>query len=154
MRVLKATDDQFILEDRPLFLGLVFVFFILSCAGWMLASLFAGEFLMALLAAAVTAGLGAIAALSIQRVWLILDRKAGTVELRRRGARGFRSETFALADLNPDGILVQSTDETQRLALRLASREEPVPMTAYYRGGDSIRRCAEAARRWLAGITA
>lgn len=154
MRVLKATDDQFILEDRPLFLGLVLVFFILSCAGWMLASLFAGEFGMALLAAAATAGLGAIAALCVQRVWLILDRKAGTIELRRRGARGFRSESFALADLDPDGILVQANEEPQRLALRLASRQEPVPMTTYYRGGGSISRCAEAARKWLAGVTA
>ncbi|MCU9847870.1 hypothetical protein OEZ60_07605 [Defluviimonas sp. WL0024] len=149
MRILFETDDRLIIEDKPLFLGLVLVLFTLSCVGWTVNEVLAGAYLRAALAFAVSLGLTAIAALAVERVWLVLDRAAGRIEFRRRNAQGFSTESFPLADLAPDGVLVQSHDDTHRLALRLASRDKPVPMTWYYQSGNHIRRCAETTSRWL-----
>ncbi|MCV2871354.1 hypothetical protein OEZ71_03500 [Defluviimonas sp. WL0050] len=152
MRILNQNNDQLIVEEKPWFWALCFVFMTLSCAAWAIDALSKGNLLMTGAAAASTLGCLALTAFAVERVWLILDRRAGTVELRRRNWRGFRSETFPLSDLDPDGVLLQSNDDMWRIALQFSSREKPVPLTGYYQTGTSTRRCAETARKWLGQV--
>lgn len=153
MRILTQSDDRLILEERPWFWSLCFVFMTLSCAAWGIDALSKGNLLMTGAAAASTLGCLALTAFAVERVWLILDRRAGTVELRRRNWRGFRSETFPLSDLDRDGILLQRSDDMWRIALRFRSRENPLPLTGYYQTGTNTRSCAEIARNWLGRAT-
>ncbi len=149
MRVLEKSDDRLVIEEQPWFWGLFFVVFILAFVAGAIRSALDGDFWLTAMAVLVVIGVGALAAHSIERVWLVFDRRAGTVELRRRSLRGFRREVFPLSELAADGVFVQRSEDTQRIALHLASRDTPVPVTNYYQSGGRVRHCAEIAARWL-----
>ena len=149
MRIVKNTEEQFILEERPVFWGLVMIFFIMSTCAWALNAIKDRDYAMAGLALLATIGIGYFAYLMVERVWLVLDRRTATVELRRRNHRKAHSQAFPLSELDPEGILVERSDDMHRLALKFASQDRPVPMTRHYQTGNHIHRCAEAARAWL-----
>lgn len=150
MRIVKNTEEQFILEERPVFWALIKIFFLMSTCARALNAVKDRDYAMAGFAVLATIGLGYIAFLIVERVWLVLDRQTGTVELRRRSLRRFCSDVFPLSELDRDGILIQADEGTLRIALRLASRPAPLPMTRYHQTGGNVRPCAEAARKWLA----
>ena len=150
MRILEQSDNRLILEEKPWFWGLFFVLFILAFAAGGIKSAVEGDYGLTAMAIVVVAGVGALAAFSIERVWLILDRVSGTVELRRRSLRCFHRDVFPLSELAQDGIMIQADEGTLRIALSLASCSDPMPMTRYYQSGGNVRSCAEAARKWLA----
>ncbi|MGB3315760.1 MAG: hypothetical protein WBB85_15230 [Albidovulum sp.] len=81
---------------------------------------------------------------------LILDRAAGTVELRRRNLRRVHRDVFSVNELAQDGIMVQADEGAYLIALKLISRSDPLPMRSYYQSGRTVRAGAEAARKWLA----
>lgn len=149
MRVLKRTDDQIIIEEKPWALGLLLALFVVGlCSGAFEAARTEG-LPIALIILTCALGVGALFSLVSERVWLILDRAENRIELRRRNLLRYRVETWTLSDLGPDGIIVQSNEETYRLALGLASVKAPVPVTSYYQSSGTVRTCAEALRDWL-----
>lgn len=150
MRILEQSENRLILEEKPWFWGLFLVLFILAFAAGGIKSVLDGDYTLTAIAMLVVAAVGALAAFSIERVWLILDRASGTAELRRRSLRRFRLDVFPLSELAPDRIMIQSDEGMLRIALQLASRPEPLQMTSYYQSSGNIRPCAEAARKWLA----
>ncbi len=151
MRVLKRTEETLIIEEKPWSLGLLLGLFVIGLVYGAFQAAREEGMLTALFVLTLALSVCAIFSFASERVWLVLDRNTGTVELRRRNLLRYRREVFDLADLTPDGILVQSNDDTLRLALRLKSSEAPVPMTSYYQSGGNVRACAEAARDWLSG---
>ncbi len=150
MRIIKDTDDQFVLEEKPVFLGLVFIFFLMSGAAWAVDAYKAGNHAMLALALLLIVGMGVFAARVVERIWLIFDRAKGTIEIRRRNHRDLLSETYPLADLAAEGIMVERSGDMNRLALKLSSHKRPIPMTQHYQTGNHIVRCADAAKAWLA----
>ncbi|MDH3264816.1 MAG: hypothetical protein OEM24_12575, partial [Paracoccaceae bacterium] len=99
----------------------------------------------------VAAGFAWLSARVVERVWLVLDARAGTVELRRRSLHRFRRQGWRLSQL--EAVALQSDfgegNRTYRLAPRLQGEPAPVPMTSYYQSGRGAKACAEAARAWL-----
>ena len=153
MRIRQNTPDRLIIEDRPWLLGAVLIVFILAFVAAAFAAASEGKAVAALAFLAIALGAGLVFAFFVERVWLILDRPAGTIELRRRNLRRFRSDSHALRDL--EYALVQtshdSDGDTHRLALKLRGRMQPIAMTTYYSGGrDRPASMADAIDSWIA----
>lgn len=150
MRLIENSDERFILEERPMFLGLAFIFFMLSCAGWAINALVSGDYLMAALAVVSFVAIGVFAMAVVERTWFIFDRTKDTIEFRRRSSLSFESEVLPLRELEPDGIIVQGSEDSNRLAVKLVSREQPIPLTQQYTSGNDAYRFRDAAKAWLA----
>lgn len=152
MKVLRLSPDMLVIEEKPWFLGLMLAVFVLGFAAAALAAAFEGQWLAALGLGAVAAAFAWVSARVVERVWLVLDRRAGTVELRRRSHGRFRRQGWPLARL--EAVVEQSDfgegSRTYRLALWLRDQPAPVPMTRYYQSGRGTKACAAAAREWLA----
>jgi hypothetical protein len=149
MRVLKRTDEQIIIEEKPWMLGLLLALFVVGLCSAAFEAARTEGLPVALIILTLALGTGAIFAAVSERVWLILDRAANRIELRRRNLLRYNVEVFALSDLSADGILLQSNEDTFRIALRLSAARPPVPVTSYYQSSETVRTCAEAAREWL-----
>ncbi len=149
MRIVKDTEEQFILEERPVFWGFVLIFFAMATSAWAFNAIRDRDYAMAGFSVLATIGICYFAYMIVERVWLVLDRRSNLVELRRRNHRRSRSQAFPLSELKPDGVLVERSDDMHRIALKFVSQDSPVPMTRHYQTGNHIHRCAEAARVWL-----
>lgn len=151
MKVLRESADELVIEEKPWFLGLMLAVFVLGFAAAALAAAFDGHWLAALGLGALAASFAWVSARVVERVWLVLDRRAGTVELRRRNFGRFRRQGWPLARL--EAVALQSDfgegSRTYRLALRLQGEPAPLPMTRYYQSGRGTEACAKAASDWL-----
>lgn len=152
MRIRENTPDRLIVEDQPWFLGGVLIVFVLGFVLAALTALTRGDVTATLAFVGVAAGVGLIFGFFVERVWLILDRRASKVELRRRSLRRFRTEGFALPEL--EYALVQtnydSDGNTYRLVLKRRDQQAPVPVTSYYSGNQSdTQRMVDAIDTWL-----
>lgn len=58
MRIVKDTEEEFILEERPVFWGLAMIFFIMSTCAWAINSVKDRDYAMAALAVLVTICIG------------------------------------------------------------------------------------------------
>jgi len=152
MRIRENTPDRLIVEDQPWFLGAILIAFMLGFALGAITSLSKGDGGAALLFLGLAAGIGLVFTFLVERVWLVLDRGTGSVELRRRSLRRFRTDGFDLSEL--EYALVQtdydSEGNTYRLVLKRRDQQAPVPVTAYFSGNQSgTQRMARAIDDWL-----
>ncbi len=111
-----------------------------------------GSWLFAGALGACAIGCWLIMLIFVERVWLVLDRAAGTVELRRHGMARTKRAQYPLAALKAvelQSSLESDSGRTYRLALRLDGQRKPVPMTRYYQSGKSAQICVDAAQDWL-----
>jgi hypothetical protein len=153
MKVLRTTETQLVLEERPWLLGLLFVVIILSLALAAILLWRDGEPGWAVAMAAAAVGAWFLMRLAVERVWLVLDRAAGTVEFRRRGLARSRRDSFPLRALERVELqrsLGDDGDETYRLAIWINGEPRPLPMTGYYQSGKGSEICVAAALAWLA----
>lgn len=156
MKVREDSHARLVVEDRPWLMALVLVAAILGlCAG----ALFTWRTgpLVALSCLAGAALFGAMAAFMVRRVIVIFDRATGRAVWREARLRGQREEGFDLSQIA--GTVVQTQRSTgrkgrpivtARVALRIAGRAEPFPLTVVYSSGPGAGQAAEAIDRWLA----
>jgi hypothetical protein len=152
MKVLKTTETQLVLEERPWILGLLFIVIILSLAVAAILLWREGERGWAAAMAASALGSWFLMRFAVERVWLVLDRTAGTVEFRRQGLARSRRDSYPLDAIERVGLQSSTSDDgghTYRLAVWLMGTPEPVPMTRYYQSGSGSETCVAAARAWL-----
>jgi hypothetical protein len=151
MKVLRQSADLLVIEEKPWFLGVTLAVFVLGFAAAALAAAFEGQWLAALGLGVVAAAFAWVSGRVVERVWLVFDRSAGTVELRHRNHGRFRRRGWPLARL--EAVALQSDfgegSHTYRLALRLRGEPAPVPMTRYYQSGRGTKACLAAAQSWL-----
>jgi hypothetical protein len=156
MKVTTNTPDLLIVDDRPLFIGIMLILFILLFVGVGLGLVFAGEPL-GLVFALMGGGLGAGAFIVfVRRVQVVFHRPEGYVEIRRKNAFRARKVRHALAEIDRAEVESSRTSEgatTYRTVLVIEAGQSVGrhPLTFAYSSGSGHRRVAEAINAWLSG---
>lgn len=147
MRVVKVSPDLLILEDRPLFWGLLLAAMVLIGVGVFLAGLFALQ-LIPTVWGLIFAALALVLFLAaIRRTRVFLDRTTDLVEIRSQGPRRTRSQTFRLSEL--EGAELQGSGKTFRVALRFEGRDTAVPTRRSFQSGGASQLAVDTINTWL-----
>jgi hypothetical protein len=153
MRVRSNPPERLVIADRPRRLVAIRAPSAFGLSAGAFAALAEGRVWVARPCAALAAGTVALFGYAVERVWLVLDRAAGTVDLRRRNPQGFAVARFPLADFERIDLQRDASGDggpTSRLTLRRAGHAAPILMTRHLSGGGAAPACVAAARAWLA----
>jgi len=154
LKITADTPELLILDDKPLFLGVMLIVFILVFVGAAAMIVMSGE-PWGILFGLFGGGMGLAAfAVFVRRVQVVFHRPEGYVEFRRRNIFGgsrvrHRLEEIARAELeesrSDDGgplwRVVLVIEEGQSVGRH--------PVTLAYTNGRGHQRAAEAINRWL-----
>ncbi|RME18603.1 MAG: hypothetical protein D6801_01080 [Alphaproteobacteria bacterium] len=159
MKITADTPDLLMVEDRPIFIGVLLAFSILATTAIGLARLSAGDLLgLAFLGIGSGIGLAAFYAF-VRRVQVVFNRPEGYVEIRRRTLFGGSRVRHRLGEISR--AVLQETRSQKggrmwRVALVIDAGQSAGthPITLAYSNGDGHRRAAEAINRWLEGARA
>ncbi len=154
MRVTTNTPDLLVVENRPIFLALGLMLFILVFVAIGLGLMLAGEW-WGLLFALVGGGIGFVAFWGfVRRVQVVFHRPDAYVEMRRRNIfRGSRVR-HALAEIDRAEIEESHSSDsgpTYRVVLVIERGQSTGrhPVTLAYSSGSGHHRAAEAINAWL-----
>lgn len=154
MRISHQSPELLIIDVRPWLISILLSLFVLIFTGAGVAALFSGEMIGL---AFVIGGLGVGGVLLfgfVQRVQVILDRRKGLVDMRRKTFRGLTRETFDLNKLERADVGKSRTSDgdTYRVVLRFVPGHSPgeLPITGYYSSGRARKdTVAGAINRFL-----
>lgn len=155
MKITSDTPDLLIVDDRPLFIGIMLTGFILVFVGVGVSIALTGE-LLGLLFAFLGGGLGLGAfAVFVRRVQVIFHRPDGYVELRRRNLFGGSRVRHDLREISRAEIEESHSSDngtTYRVVLVIDAGQSVGrhPVTLAYSNGSGHHRAADAINRWLA----
>lgn len=154
MKVTSNTADLLIIEDKPLFLGIMLVLFILAFAGAGIAMISSGAWWGAIFLV-FGGGMGVAAfAVFVRRVQVVFHRSEGYVEFRRRNVFGGHRVRLPLNEISRAEIeesMSSDSGSTYRVVL-VAERGESAgrhPVTIAYSSGRGHQLAAEAINAWL-----
>lgn len=157
MKVTTDTPDLLIVDDRPLFIGIMLTGFILVFVGVGVSIALTGE-LLGLLFALLGGGLGLGAfAVFVRRVQVIFHHPEGYVELRRRNLFGSSRVRHTLSEIARAEIEESHSSDngtTYRVVLVIDAGQSVGrhPVTLAYSSGSGHHRAAEAINLWLAQV--
>lgn len=155
MKVIRNTPDHLILEETPWILGIAMVGFILSFVGPGLFLVVSGDW-MGLFFAGVGGGLGFMAlAVFVQRIQLILDRRAGTLTLRHATILRYIQEVIPLTHLQGAELESRVGSKGRRLVraelvLSSGTGTRRLPVTEVWTNGGGPGRTVASVNAWLA----
>jgi hypothetical protein len=154
MKITSDTSDLLIVDDRPLFIGIMLGLFILVFVGIGMAITLSGVW-AGLIFVVFGGGLGLTAfALFVRRVQVVFHRPEAWVELRRRSLFGSRTirhplDVISRAELestrNSDG----STLYRVALVIEEGQSAGRHPITEAYSSGSRHQQICETINRWL-----
>jgi hypothetical protein len=154
LKVTTNTPDLLIVDDKPLFLGIMLIFFILVFVGAGVMIVMSGEPL-GILFGLFGGGLGLAAfAVFVRRVQVVFHRPEGYVEVRRRNLFGGNRVRHGLEEITRAELEESRSDDGGPLwRVALVIEEGPSvgrhPVTFAYSNGSGHQRAAEAINRWL-----
>ncbi len=154
MKITTDTPDLLIIDDRPLFLGIILVLFILVFAAIGLGLTFSGM-AWGLIFVVIGGGMGfGLFWAFVRRVQVVFHRPDGYVEFRRRNIFGASRVRHALHEIDRAEIEESHSSEggtTWRVVL-VIERGQSVgrhPITLAYSSGTGHHETAAAINRWL-----
>ena len=150
MKITHDTPDLLVLEDVPWMLGILFVAMVLIPVGVGLTMLLSGEWTGIFVALGGAAFGGIFFAAFVRRTRLVLDRKAGMAELKRRSVLGLKTWTWRLDEIDrawaESSMSQKSTTSRPVLILTTGARQAINPV---YSSGQGAARATTAINRWL-----
>ncbi len=159
MKVSHDTPHLLVLDYTSWFWALFLPIPILVCLGWAVDDAIAGNPLSALAALASSAFWGMVMAFLVERKQVILNRRTGTVTLRRRTMLRHRQDVFALSGLDraeAQAHIGSEGDMTWRPVLVFETGQDRGvhPVTPVYTAGQGAHRAADAINGWLSRAAA
>lgn len=154
MKVTTDTPDLLVVDDKPLFLGIMLIVFILVFVAAGLLIVMSGEPL-GILFGLFGGGMGLAAfAVFVRRVQVVFHGPEGYVELRRRNLFGGSRVRHDLNEIARAEIEESRSNEggaTWRVVLVIEEGQSVGrhPVTLAYSNGRGHHRAAEAINRWL-----
>lgn len=154
MKVTTDTPDLLVIDDRPLFLAIMLILFILAFVG-------VGFFLVSegIWAGLIFGGFGGALglagyALFVRRVQVVFHRPEGWFEIRRKSLFSSEKVRHALSEISHAEIAVlrsTGTSNTWRVEMVIPEGESAGrhPITLSYSNGPGHQRCKDAINRWL-----
>ena len=157
LKVTTNTPDLLIVEDKPVFLGLMLIIFILVFVGAAAMIVASGE-PWGILFGLFGGGMGFIGfAVFVRRVQVVFHRPEGYVEFRRRNLFGGSRVRHGLDEIARAELEESRSDDGGPLwRVALVIEEGPSvgrhPVTLAYTNGRGHQRVAEAINRWLDAV--
>lgn len=154
MKVTTNTPDLLVIDDRPLFIAIMLILFILVFVGIGLFLVSEGVWAGAIFGL-VGGGLGFTGyALFVRRVQVVFHRPEGWVEIRRKSVFASQKVRHALSEISRAEIEASRSSEgtaTYRVALVIETGQTAGhhPVTEAYSNGAGHDRCAVAINAWL-----
>ncbi len=151
MKVSHDSPDLLILDHVPWIMAGIFSALILGSAAMAMIMLADGELI------GVLVGLGGVPFFAlflvafVRRVQVVLDRRAGTATVKRRGLVRSSGEQIDLHRLRKAVVQTSrsSDSDTHRPALLIAGRDEALPILFVYSSGRSAGRDVRRINDWL-----
>ena len=156
MKISSNTREKLIIGERPILTGLAIGLVFLLCTGGALTLFIQGEKGgWILLLVSVIAAIAFYA--FVRQLSIVLDRKAGTVEIQRKWVGGQSTDRYDLFAIERADVETRESYKDNRvhvtsraiLIMKPGQQPQKLVLTEHFSGGSGAERSAKAINAWL-----